>query len=212
MYMKNQRGFTLIETLVSLALFSIVVVTATGVILSIITASKRNQAISSVVNNLNYSVDSMIRDISTGYRYRCNYPDGGTSLLLANIKLSTASCGTPGEDKTNLTLISTITGNEQVVRYEFINGTDGVGYIQKTIYKEDGTNVIPIKYPLTDVGNIDIDKFSFSVSVPPALIADGVPGQPSVFVIIKGTARVNQINISDFFIQTFVSQRLPNFI
>lgn len=205
------KGFTLIETLVSLAIFSMVIVTVTGVILSIITATKRNQAISGVVNNLNYAVDSMVRDISTGYRYRCGFDQ--ESYLLADMKTSPSTCSTIS-DKHVVTLISTITGTEQVVKYKFVpavNGSRG-GYIEKTVYKEDGLNSIPINYPLTDSQNIDISELQFTVTNPPNLISDAIPGQPSVFLVIKGTAKINQINISDFFIQTFISQRLPNFI
>lgn len=207
----KKRGFTLIETLVSLGIFSIVVVTATGVILSVITASKRNQSVNTVVNNLNYSIDSMIRDIDTGYRYRCDYDDSQTHLL-ADYKLVPASaCGTGR--KTNITLVSTITGEEQIVKYEFIQQADGPGYIEKTVYYEDGSlNIIPATYALTDVQNIDVDALEFTITNPPTLISGDVAGQPSVFVMIKGTAQLNKINISDFFIQTFISQRLPNFI
>lgn len=211
---RSNRGFTLIETLVSLGIFSIVVVTATGVILSIITASKRNQSINSVVNNLNYSVDSMIRDINTGYRYRCDYDESSSHQLL-DFKLSLSTCGS-GSNKENITLISTITGLEQIVKYQLVEPVEGPGYIEKTLYTLDNGNVIPRTYKLTDDENIDIDTLRFEVTNPPTLISSsgGQPaaGQPSVFVIIKGTAQVNQINISDFFIQTFISQRLPNFI
>ncbi len=206
-----KKGFTLIETLVSLGIFSIVVVTATGVILSIITASKRNQSINSVVNNLNYSIDSMIRDISTGYRFRCDYDDSETHRV-GDFKLLPASTCGSGK-KNNITLISTITGQEQIVKYEFVEPTGGIGYIQKTIYTEKNPpNVEHVTYALTDQKNIDIDDMGFTITNPPTLISDLKAGQPSVFVIIKGSAQVNQINISDFFIQTFVSQRLPNLI
>jgi hypothetical protein len=35
-------------------------------------------------------------------------------------------------------------------------------------------------------------------------------GQPSVFISIKGTAAVNKTTVSDFSMQTFVSQRVLN--
>lgn len=203
----HKKGFTLIETLVSLGIFSIVVVTATGVILSIITASKRNQSINTVVNNLNYSVDSMVRDINTGYRYRCNY-DG--SYAVEDFKLTPSTCNTSSID--NITLISTITGVEQIVKYKFITSIESPGYIEKTVYTPNGLNIESTNYALTDIKNIDITNLAFTVTNPPTLISDQVAGQPSVFVVIKGTAKINQINISDFFIQMFISQRLPNLI
>jgi len=200
------KGFTLIEALVSLGLFSIVVVSASGVILSVISSNRKNQAISSVVNNLNYSIESMVRDIKTGYRYHCF--DDAVTYTLDAYKLLDETC-TGNTSRSDITLISTITGKEQIVRYELIGGiTDG--YIEKTLYTEAGT----VSYPLTDQKNITIDSLGFTIRTPEPIIPDpaGVPGQPSVFLVIKGKAKINQINISEFFIQTYISQRLPNFI
>lgn len=210
----NKKGFTLIETLVSLGIFSIVVVTATGVILSIITASKRNQSINSVVNNLSYSIDSMVRDISTGYRYRCDYDSNPlVSYTLEAIKLSESNCDDGGILQDNITLVSTITGDERMVKYKSIKPADAPGYIEKTVYTEDESGAVTsVTYKLTDINNIDVTELRFVIKNPPTLISGDTAGQPSVFITIKGTARVNQINISDFFIQTLVSQRLPNFI
>lgn len=220
----NTKGFTLIEALVSLGIFSIVVVAASGVILSIISSNKKNQAISSVVNNLNYSIESMVRDIKTGYNYHCDLEyvieNPNEDYKLENFKLIQDSCSSSGGTN-SITLISTISGKEQVVKYELgvnyveVNG-EGVEekYIKKTVYVETGGVVTAQTYPLTDTKNIQVTGFSLNVISPTPLIprGNGDPAQPYVSLIIKGTAKVNQINISDFFIQTFISQRLPNFI
>lgn len=214
LFTQKKKGFTLIEALVSLGLFSIVVVAATGVILSIISSNKKNQAISSVVNNLNYSIESMVRDIKTGYRYKCSYIGLGDQLLLDNYKLEGGTCGAAGQESTSITLVSTISGKEQIVRYDLVE-EEGKSYIKKTLYAESGGVVTPTSYALTDANNITIERLRFFIKTPPSVIPkqEGVfPGQPSVQLVLKGTAKVNQINISDFFIQTFISQRLPNFI
>jgi type II secretory pathway pseudopilin PulG len=202
---------------VSLGIFSIVIVTASGVILSIINSNKKNQAISSVVNNLNYSIESMVRDIKTGYKYQCNFDPskyGVNVLVLENYKTLASTCSSASAIN-NLTLISTITGKEQLVKYE-IFGTLGLdAFIRKTLYTQDNLNVVSSAlYPLTDQKNITLNKLQFTVNTPHYLIpVDGsIVGQPSVFLILSGTAKVNQVNISDFFIQTYISQRLPNFI
>jgi prepilin-type N-terminal cleavage/methylation domain-containing protein len=49
---KNQKGFTLVEMLVSVALFSIVMTIATSTIFSIIAGNRKAQAINSVVKAL----------------------------------------------------------------------------------------------------------------------------------------------------------------
>lgn len=213
----QKRGFTLIETMVSLSIFSVVMVASVGIILSIISSNKRNQAVNSVVNNLNYSIESMIRDIKTGFSYKCNYsPSTGQTVDQFKQEPHGCSSNTPIN---NIALVSTINGTtEMIVKYEYkLPVGDQVGYIEKTIYTNSGGVITSAVYPLTDRTNIDIKAMSFTVTpgTPLYTVAGTTnpsPAQPSVAVLIKGTAKVNAINISDFFIQTLISQRLPNLI
>lgn len=211
-----QKGFTLIETLVSLAIFSVVMVVAGGIILSVISSNKQNQAINGVVNNLNYSIESMVRDIKTGYTYRCNYPVGNNDDYQLGTFADAANACVDGQSIDNITLISNITGVEGIVRYELVKPVGSAGFIRKTFYKESGGAIVVNSYPLTDTTNIDITDMSFRVQAGKPLYTNDVLNadavQPGVFVLIKGTAKVNAVNISDFFIQTFISQRLPNLI
>ncbi len=57
--------------MVAVSIFSIVVMVAIGATLSIVGANKKAQALSSVINNLNFAVESMVRDLRTGYNYSC---------------------------------------------------------------------------------------------------------------------------------------------
>ncbi len=119
----TQKGFTLVETLVALAIFSVVMVTSVGIVLSVITSNKRNQAINAVVNNLNYSIESMVRDIKTGFSYKCNY-DPATNQTVADFKLETSGCDGSAID--NIALVSNIDGGqEKIVKYEYKPGTGG---------------------------------------------------------------------------------------
>lgn len=207
----NIRGFTLIEVLVSLTLFTIVLVMAGGTVVSVIDINKRNQAISSVVNNLNYSIDSMIRDIKTGYLYKCGYDQ---TYTVAALKEATVVSSQP--DCTNLTLVSTISGADVVVKYDFvapIQVSSQNGYIRKTVYGNSGT---PLgTYNITDKTNVNIESLNLSVKNPNALSCDSGAttcdyGQPSVGVVIKGMAGSQLIEVSKFYVQTFISQRLIN--
>src|SRR3989338_9484397 len=72
----GKGGFTLIEMIVSIALFAVVMTVAVGALLSLTGANKKAQALQSVMNNLNISVDSMVRNIRMGRDYECV---GGTS-------------------------------------------------------------------------------------------------------------------------------------
>ena len=59
-------GFTLIEVLVSLALFVSVMTVAGGAILSIIDANRKAQATNTAIDNLNFVLDNMTRNLRTG--------------------------------------------------------------------------------------------------------------------------------------------------
>lgn len=66
-----QSGFTLIEMIVSLALFSIVVTVAVGALLMLVGTNEDLQGEQSVMTNLSFALDSMTREIRTGTRYYC---------------------------------------------------------------------------------------------------------------------------------------------
>lgn len=204
----KQSGFTLVETLVALALFAVVLVISGGVIVSIININKKNQAISSVVSNLNYSIDSMIRDIKTGYMYKCNIQGG---VVSDNNKTVQALKALPvaGEGKCDdIVLISTISGDDTVVEYKLVKPVGENNYIEKTVY----TTGVTTPYSITDKINVNISDLLFEVINPPSLDDKngGIKGQPIVFVSIKGKSGAQNVEASDFFVQTMISQRLPN--
>lgn len=76
-------GFTIIEMMVSLALFTIVMTIATGAFLSLIGGSNQLQGEQTVMTSLNFAMDSMTREIRTGTKYYCvigiSFPSDVTS-------------------------------------------------------------------------------------------------------------------------------------
>ncbi|USN87558.1 MAG: type II secretion system protein [Candidatus Nomurabacteria bacterium] len=85
---KKQSGFTLIEMIVSLGVFAVVVTTAVGALLAIISANKQLQAEQSIMTNLSFAMDTMTREIRTGYNYYCNayenYSAGGPNNIFTD--------------------------------------------------------------------------------------------------------------------------------
>lgn len=81
----SRGGFTLIEMLVSVAIFTIVMVVALGALLSITESDRKAQTLKSVINNLNFALDSMSRTIRTGTQYHC----GSTGTITAPQDCST---------------------------------------------------------------------------------------------------------------------------
>ncbi len=70
-FKQKQRGFTLVELMVSVALFSIVVTVSMGTLITMIDANNKAQALYSVMTNISFAVDSMTRNIRTGNAYFC---------------------------------------------------------------------------------------------------------------------------------------------
>ncbi len=62
----NHEGFTLIELLVSVALFSVVLTVTLGSIITIADSNKKARSLMSVMNNLNFAVDSITRSFKSG--------------------------------------------------------------------------------------------------------------------------------------------------
>jgi len=78
----RQAGFTLVEMIVSIALFAIVMLVAVGAMLALTAADKKAQALQSVMNNLNISLDNMVRNLRMGRDFHCGpgaYAGGGTN-------------------------------------------------------------------------------------------------------------------------------------
>ena len=65
------RGFTLIELIVSVGIFSIVMLVATSAYLTLIRLDRRARATNQIVNNLSFAMDAMVRGIRTGSDYHC---------------------------------------------------------------------------------------------------------------------------------------------
>ncbi len=62
---KKAGGFTLIELMVSMAVFGVVMLIATGVLLVMIGVNARAQALYGSYNNLAFAMDAMTREIRT---------------------------------------------------------------------------------------------------------------------------------------------------
>ncbi|MDO8492227.1 MAG: type II secretion system protein, partial [bacterium] len=64
-------GFTLVEMIVAVGLFTVVMFIATGALLSVVSLNKKAQAQQSAISNLNYALENMARSIRTGTTYHC---------------------------------------------------------------------------------------------------------------------------------------------
>lgn len=68
----GSEGFSLVELVVAIGIFSVVMTIAFGSFVSLLDTQRQMQALKSVSGNLNSSVESMTRDIRFGSYYYCN--------------------------------------------------------------------------------------------------------------------------------------------
>lgn len=62
----NKKGFSLIEVIVSIALFAVILTASLGSLLVIIDVNRQTKAIKLVVNNLNLAMEGMSRELRVG--------------------------------------------------------------------------------------------------------------------------------------------------
>lgn len=94
---KQQSGFTLIEMIVSLGLFSVVITMSMGALLVLLSNNLKLQGEQNIMTNLTFAVDSMTRELRTGTGYNCQSsgsPTGvfGTSGGHEGLLLTTQDC------------------------------------------------------------------------------------------------------------------------
>ena len=68
---RKTQGFTLIELIVSVGLFALVMLVATGAYYTLIALDRKARATNQVVSSLAFAVDTMTRGVRTGTNYRC---------------------------------------------------------------------------------------------------------------------------------------------
>lgn len=78
----NNRGFTLVELVIAMAIFSLAVFAAVGLFVSIVRGERRNQDIRYVQQNSRYIVESVSRDIRVAQTV--NVEAGNESIVVSN--------------------------------------------------------------------------------------------------------------------------------
>lgn len=169
--------------LVSVAIFSVVMVIALGALLSMSEANRKAETLKSVINNLNFSLDSMSRSIRTGNDYRCgagqyvSCPSGATQFQFVYprntfYKLETSNASLCGQ-------------------------TGTVGCITRSI--DGGVTYAPITSPEVIVTNLKFYLVGNS-------LVDNL--QSRVFITLSGYVKVSSSQNSTFNLQTSITQRL----
>ncbi len=125
--LKHNHGFTLIEMIVSLGVFSVVVTIAVGAMLMLISTNQQLQGEQSVMTNLAFALDTMTREIRTGYNYYCvsavNESVGGSANVFEDdnnpdtiVGVNTSDCATGRPSNSRFQGISFFEGGNSITK------------------------------------------------------------------------------------------------
>ncbi len=185
------RGFTLVELLISVSIFATVMVMSLGALLAMSESNRRVESMKSVINTLNFALDSMSRSIRTGYSYECN----PSPMPFSGDTTPTDCASSPA------------------TRFGYMNSDDvSIAYCLGTISplacsssgtailrSEDGGTLAPITSR-----EVVIQNLSFYVIGAPV----GDSTQPKVTILLSGYVDVSATQRSTFNLQTSVTQRI----
>lgn len=183
----HSRGFSLIELIVAVALFSVVMLVSVAALLALVDANRKAQALQSVMNNLNVALDGMVRSIRMGTEYHCGgAPYTGAAPCAGGETFAFESFDGDRDDDT-----------DQWV-YSFEQDENGIGRIYKS--ESAGTGWLPITAP-----EVSIDDMKFYVVGTDS--GDNI--QPKVVISITGTAGAEKVKTrTSFSIQATAVQRI----
>jgi len=189
----NQRGFTLIEVLVSLSIFTVVVTISVSVLYSLIDANARSRNSQSVATNLSFMLDSMTREIRTGTHYYCattlsqSLPTALNDNATQDCTLGNGVSLSFNEGGRSLTR----NANSRRIAYRLNDG-----HLQRRLGAGSWVDLT--------ADDVVIEKLQFRVGG--ATASDDFA--PTVTVYIKGRVGDEETTRDDFDIQTTITQRL----
>lgn len=188
----SQRGFTLIELMVATTIFMSVMLMAMGSLIIAMNGVKKAQALRVSMDNVNFAMETMSRNLRTGMNFYC--ANAGDNVDLRYDTLLGKDCPN-GQSGTAVAFRpATYPTNLKIVR---------------TLYKKDGTKLVRCETGDTDpcpsivADNVTVDTLQFYVKG----TADNDSIQPSVYIKMEGSVSVKGVP-TPFAIQTLASQRV----
>jgi prepilin-type N-terminal cleavage/methylation domain-containing protein len=197
LFMKKEDGFTLIEIMVSISIFTILMVMGIAALLSANTAHRRAEGLRSAVDNLNFIMDDMTRTIRTGSAYHCQAFSGPSIAAPLDCPPSSVqflSLAVEGQEGSSTDPLDQI-----VYRIVQIPGSLTDAYIDKSI--SSGTNPKILSTPEVVV---DASKSGFVV-----MHSGTSTDRPYVVIHLVGSVQYKGTTMP-FAMQTTVSQRVNN--
>lgn len=198
--LKTTGGYSLVELIVAIAIFTIVAIVSISALISINDANKKAQTTRAIIDNLNFAVENMARNLRVGTNYFC----GGSTISPADVSLGTngnclgGNVGIAFKSYTGSNVAYRLNSNGQIEKSDS-SWTGSSSWLPISPYITPPVGSTSFAQPLT----IDSMKFYVTGTDP----AESPMVQPRVVIVIRGTARYNDKIQTQFNIQTSVSQR-----
>ncbi len=183
-----KKGFSLVEMLVSTALFSVVMIIAVGIIIPILSVNKHTRATSIAMANVDAVLEKIFREASVGSYYHC--AKSGKEKKIEEVH----DC--PGGNPLTAFVFEGVGGKETSPDDQIIyrlNSTDS----SIEMSRDGGANY----ERLTD-GNTIVDEFNVNVL---GNVDD--TKQPAVFIDMRGYIKTGENSKTTFALQTMISER-----
>jgi prepilin-type N-terminal cleavage/methylation domain-containing protein len=189
---KKNKGFTLVELMVSVSVFVIIMTISMGSILSIFDANKKSQTIRTVMDNLNFSLEAMTRTIRFGTNYHCDVTVGDITTP-AQRDCTTGASSMVVKTSDGVTRVAYKLAEGRIRRY--------VG--SEIDYISDNTE----GYAVTSA-DVTITDLTFRVVGSTPYSNGNDLYQPQAIITVSGFAGIKPTTKSSFSLQTTVSQRM----
>ncbi len=181
---KNQKsGFTIIETMISISVFLVVVMIGMGALLNANLLHEKSQKMRSIMDNLNFVMEDMSRNLRTGYDYTC----------LSRGSDSTEGCWWVGFKHQSGGQWVYFVGNLETSQSDL-----GAGIFKST----EGSNPDKFTKMTPDEVEVDLNNSGFWISG----AESGDNKQPFVTIRLIGEINFREVK-TPFSLQTSVSQR-----
>lgn len=185
----RQKGFTLIELMVATSLFVVVATVSVMALITVKDANAKAQTKRNVLDNLNFAVENMARNLRVGKNYSC---DSDVVVI-------------PGKDCNGGTKITFTDYQGDHVTYSLSSDTN-LRIMKKVIGITNPGRTNAEALPITSP-DIQIETLRFIVR---GAATTGAP-QPFAVIFIEGVAKPGTKLETRFKIQTSASQRIIDF-
>ena len=186
--LQSEQGFTLVELIVSMGLFSIVLLISLVALLSLTVANKRVQSVQVATDAVSFVLDDIVREIRLGYNYSCGTGEdedvsAPADCPLGNNYLALSS----GFDENGRT-------KGDIVVYQWDEDEDSISKLVTGGSLEHITSE-----------SVRVDNFAFYVDG-----SGSNDGQAKILIILQATVDAGKPSETTLNLQTTVTQRFTD--